>query len=268
MSHSTISIHRVVRPVVGAIAAALLLTASAGCEKADWNTYFTSPERMDKGLVIILPGIEGESAANQDIRKGLDDAGVPYALAIYRWGFPMPGIGLYMNQTDTAGNRRAAGELAQHLVTYQQNFPGRAIFMVGHSAGGGEVVFALEALADLGAEPVEGVFLLAASISSDYPLDKALPMTRRGLVNVWNPEDGLLNTGATFFGNVDGGNAPSAGRAGFQRDYAKVFNVKITSAEIGVYGDPHYISTNASLIAKYGPMWVNSPTWPPPGATR
>jgi len=250
------------------ILAALLLIASAGCEKVDLNTYFTSEERMDKGLVIILPGIEGESAANQDIRKGLDDAGVPYALAIYRWGFPMPGVGLYMNQTDTEGNRRAARELAERLVTYQQTYPGRPIFMAGHSAGGGEVVFTLEALADLGAEPVEGVFLLAASISSDYSLDKALPMTRRGLVNVWNPEDGLLNTGATFFGNVDGGNAPSAGRAGFQRDYDKVFNVRITSAEIGVFGDPHYISTNASLVAKYGPMWVNSPTWPPPGAVR
>lgn len=267
MSNTTISTNRIARALCATVVAACLL-AAPGCEKVDWNTYFTSPERMDRGLVIILPGIEGESAANQDIRKGLDDAGVPYALAIYRWGFPMPGVGLYMNQTDTEGNRRAARELAEHLLEYQKNFPGRPIFLSGHSAGGGEVVFTLEALADLGAEPVEGVFCLAASISSDYRLDKALPMTRRGLVNIWNPEDGLLNTGATFFGNVDGGHAPSAGRAGFQHDYPNVFNVKITSAEVGVYGDPHYISTNASLISKYGPVWLNSETWPPPDLGR
>ena len=255
---------RMVRAARGALCAALLAVMGVGCERVDLNTYYTSAERMDKGLVVILPGIEGESAANQDIRRGLDEGGVPYALAIYRWGFPLPGIGLYMNQTDTAGNRRAARELAERLVQYQTNFPDRPIFIFGHSAGGGEVVFTLEALGELGAEPVEGGFLLAASISSDYPLQAALRMTRRGLVNVYNPEDDLLNTGAVFFGNVDGGNAPSAGRTGFQRQYEKLFQVQITGAELGVFGSPHYISTNASLIAKHGPLWINSETWPPP----
>lgn len=255
---------RIFRTVCGALCAALLAAMGAGCERVDLNTYYTSLDRMDKGLVVILPGIEGESAANQDIRRGLDEAGVPYALAIYRWGFPLPGIGLYMNQTDTAGNRRAARELAERIVQYQTNFPGRPVFLSGHSAGGGEVVFTLEALGELGAEPVEGAFLLAASISSEYPLHAAMRMTRRGLVNVYNPEDDLLNTGAVFFGNVDGGHAPSAGRAGFQGRYEKLFQLQITGAEIGILGSPHYIATNASLIAEHGPLWLNSDTWPPP----
>jgi hypothetical protein len=233
----------------------------------DLGTIYTTEARLDKGLVVILPGIEGEGAANHDIRKGLYDAGVPCALAIYRWGYPIPGIGLLVNQTDVAGNRRAGAKLAGRILTYQQKRPGRPVYLIGHSGGGGVAVFALESLAGVG-QPVEGAFLLSASLSSNYLMDQALQMTRRGIVNVSNPQDKLLDSGTAVFGNVDGGHGASAGRAGFSRSYPRLFERRVTGASLGVAGSPHFVATNAAVIAKRAPAWLNSAKWPPPGLVR
>lgn len=240
-----------------------------GCGRADMNPGFVSEERADHGLVVILPGIEGESAANRDIRQGLRDGGVPYALVICRWGSYLPGSGgLVVNQTDVEGNRRKAAELAQRIVQYQQKRPGRPIFIIGHSAGGAVAVFTLEALGRIpDAKPLDGVLLLSASISSDYDLTDALNMTRRGLANVWNPEDHLLNEGTAIFGNVDGKKGPSAGRTGFTRQYPNVYQRGITAEEvrrdIGEGGPAHFLATNDKLIARHAPIWILSDTWPP-----
>ena len=258
---------RVLAPIVVA------LVAFAGCggdSKIDMNARYVSPERAAAGLVVILPGIEGQSAANQNIRRGIYDSGVSYALAIYRWGFPVPGIGMYVNQTNPAQNRKSAAELARRIVEYQQKYPERPVFLVGHSGGGGVAVFTLEALAAIsGAQPVEGAFLLSASISADYSLASALKMTRRGIVNVHNPDDvGLLKVGTAMFGNVDGGRGDSAGRVGFANSPPKVYNRRITSAELGVGGNPHYLATDAKLIAQRAPAWLDAKSWPPPSGAQ
>ncbi len=255
---------RSARPLA-AIAVAAACLAAAGCGRVDTNTRFVNEQRADKGLVVILPGIEGESAANRDIRRGLDDAGIPYALAIYRWGFPVPGIGLIVNQTNAGGNREAGKELAGRIVKYQQKYPGRPVHIIGHSGGGGVTVFTLEALRDIpDAKPIDGAFLLSASISSDYDLSKALTMTTKGLVNAYNPEDDLLDSGTAIMGNVDGKRGPSAGRTGFTRTFARVYQRRITGAELGVGGSPHFVATNHEVICKYAPPWIRSDVWPVP----
>ena len=175
-----------------------------------------------------------------------------------------------VNQTNVGGNRNAGKELAKRIAKYQKDHPGRPVFLVGHSGGGGVAIFALEALGSIPvAKPIEGAFLLSASISAEYPLNKALRMTRRGLVNVYNPADtALLGVGTTIMGNVDGGHGASAGRMGFSRRYAKVYERKIDPAELGVSGDPHLIATNATLIAQRAPAWILSGTWPPSGLRK
>ncbi len=251
------------------------LLATGGCTKYDMNARYADQSRVDRGVVVILPGIEGESGANRDIREGLYRAGISYGLLIYRWGSPIPGPGgMLVNQTNVARNRRMAEDLAEQIVQYQQKHPGKPVFLIGHSAGGGITVFTLEAMGKMpGAEPVEGAFLLSSSISSDYDLNSALRMTRRGLVNVSNKDDQLLNTGTGTFGNVDGKKGDSAGRTGFYGNYAKVFERPITNEQVrrefGVGGAPHFIATKEQLIEKYAPAWILSDTWPPahPGTT-
>ena len=125
-------------------------------------------------------------------------------------------------------------------------------------------MFALEELSKIaGAQPIEGAFLLSSSISADYDLTAALRMTRRGLVNVSNPQDSLLKEGTGTFGNVDGSKGDSAGRTGFRRKYASVYERRVTAQELGVSGLPHFVATNAKLIAERAPAWILSERWPP-----
>lgn len=254
------------------IAAAMLLlpmlAVAGGCTRFDLNTPYTEQARLDRGLVVILPGIEGESSANRDIREGLYKAGVPYGLVIYRWG--MPGLGgMLVNQTDVSRNRQMATELAGQIAQYQRNHPGKPVLLVGHSAGGGIAVFTLEALGRTpDAKPVEGAFLLSASLASDYNLAPALAMSRRGLVNVSNKDDQLLNSGTGTFGNVDGERGDSCGRTGFTHSYPNVYERRITNEQVrkefGIIGPAHFSATHEQLIERYAPAWILSQTWPPP----
>jgi len=253
----------------GALPLLLLAALAAGCGmggKVSVDSRFVSELRANKGMVIILPGIEGESLANHNIRQGLADGGIPYALAIYRWGFPVPGIGMMVNQTNADANRKAGRELAQAIVKYQRLRPGRPVFLIGHSGGGGIAIFALETLAGIpGAQPIEGAFLLHASISASHPLGRALRMTRRGIANAYNPEDtAMLSTGTGMFGNVDGGHGPTAGLHGFTGRYPKLYQKQITASSAGVLSSPHYVLTQARLIRERAPDWIMNANWPPP----
>jgi len=265
------------KPTVWAVAAAALW--AGGCAMDD-NAAYTTAGRQDRGLVMILPGIEGVSPINLHIREGLAGAGIRCAMPIFEWGLPVPLVGAALNQTDVPADRGAGRRVADRVVRYQLAHPGRPVYVVGHSAGGGVAVFAAEALGRLpNARPVDGLVLLSASISADYDLTAALRSCRNGLVNFYNPADvGLLGVGTALLGNVDGGHGASAGRTGFvpprtgappgQRSaYRKLHQVRITPAMVsGEGGGPHVADTAAPFVATYVAEWIISPTWPPPPA--
>ena len=99
----------------------LLWLCLPGCGS---NNDYVTEDRLAQGLVIILPGIEGESPFNHDIRSGLLDADVPGAMMIYRWGRPIPVAGPIINQMDVLGNRVEGRRIAQVIVDYQDSHPG------------------------------------------------------------------------------------------------------------------------------------------------
>jgi pimeloyl-ACP methyl ester carboxylesterase len=242
------------------IAAALCFVA-IGCMSQE-----EMQARKDKGLVVVLPGIEGKSNSNANIKRGLDQAEVPGYIVIYDWGFPVPGFGLLVNQTDVGGNRRAGEKLAKKLMAYQKAYPGRPVFLIGHSGGTGIAVFALEHLRRMRGEPIEGVFLLASSMSANYPLNTALSMTRRGIVNVYNPRDtAALQLGTGIFGNVDGGRGATAGMSGFTSHYPKLFQTRVQSSDVSGPTTAHDLATTPRLVARQAPKWLNSDVWPPAG---
>lgn len=244
------------------VIAALCLGGVLGCGEED-AAIFATDARKANGLVVILPGIEGESEYNHDIRAGLMDAGVPYALVIRPWGVPVPGIGMIVNQTNFLGNRMAGTSVAQMIAQYQDSHPDKPVYIVGHSGGGGVAVFTAEALADTpGDHKVDGLVLLSASISGDYDLTKALSRTRSGLVNFYNREDtGALGLGTTIAGNVDGGRAPSAGRVGFEKTFAGLHQRELDPSMSG--GDAHGSTTHGPFVSTYVAPWILSAAWPP-----
>jgi pimeloyl-ACP methyl ester carboxylesterase len=242
--------------------AAMLCFLAIGCMSEE-----EIKARKDKGLVVVLPGIEGKSNSNANIKRGLEQAEVPGYIVIYDWGFPIPGLGMLVNQTNVGANRSAGEKLAKKLMTYQKAYPGRPVFLIGHSGGTGIAVFALEHLRKMRGGPIEGVFLLASSMSANYPLNTALSMTRRGIVNVYNPKDtAMLQSGTGMFGNVDGGRGATAGLNGFTSRYPKLFQALVRSSDVRGPTTAHDLATSSELIARQAPRWLVAEAWPPAGA--
>src|SRR5260221_4327757 len=104
-----------------------------------------TPERLEKGLVLVLPGIEGQSLLNHGIARGLADGGVISAIEIFDWTTGVILLFLY----HLRGSRRhkaQAEKIARRVVEYQRNYPGRPVHLVGHSGGGAMAGLALEHL--------------------------------------------------------------------------------------------------------------------------
>jgi pimeloyl-ACP methyl ester carboxylesterase len=185
--------------------------AAGGCSISELSTA----SRMSRGLVIVLPGIEGRSAYNVNLARGLDEGGVASAIEIFDWNTPLPG-GALINLTDLERNRRQASRLAEKIIAYQEAYPGRAVHLVGHSGGGGLAVLTLETLPE--ERSITAAVLLAASISPTYDLSDALRRTRYGMFNYYSQRDvGFLKLGTSLFGNIDRGYGPAAGAVGFRQ---------------------------------------------------
>ena len=243
--------------------AGLIAFTSLGCGGMSTSSHYMTQVQKENGLIVILPGIEGEGEFNHNIRRGLARAGSHRAMPIYNWGRPIPGIGLILNQVDIIGNRLAGGDIARMIEKYQDNYPNRPVYIVGHSGGGGVAVFAAESLAE--GRQIEGIVLLAASIDGSYDLTKALKHCKNGVLNYYNPSDtGLLGVGTAVMGNVDGGRGPSAGLNGFKKKRNRLYQVQVTggmTASSG--GGTHDAPTRPGFVSSYVAPWILSSIWPP-----
>ena len=231
---------------------------------------YVTEERLERGLVIVLTGIEGRSVFNEEICRGLDEGGVDGAIELYDWT-ASPLLPLY-NLRAEARNRRKAGEIAQHIVLYQWDHPGRPVVLVGQSGGGAMTAWIVEAL-PTGAK-VDGIVMLAPTLSPAYMLDIALKRSERGIVNFHSPWDWLfLRAGTTIYGTMDGYHTSSAGSVGYEVPtsgprkgvYAKLlqvpWNAKMASAG---HTGAHLTSGSASFVKKYVAPFVRRSDWGQP----
>ncbi len=233
---------------------------AAGCNDLNADKPYLTPERKENGLILILPGIEGESGFNHDIMRGLERAGNYRAMMIYHWGRPVPLLGMVLNQMDVLGNRLAGKSIAELVEHYQDMYPNRPVHIIGHSGGGGIAVFAAEELSE--GRQVDGLILLSASIAEGYDLTKALRKCKNGIVNFYNPSDGgMLGVGTTIMGTVDGSRGASAGLNGFKRTFPKLYQRRIT-AGMTMGGGAHSAATKPYFVSTYVAPWVLSSFWP------
>ena len=177
----------------------------------DWDELQT-PERLDRGLVIVLPGIEGYSHLNRRIARGLVRGGVTHAIEIYDWTY-----GMFWQLWSLRSRRRhteQATVLACKIAAYQNKYPGRPVHLVGHSGGGSMVAYTLEAL-----EPgrrITGGIMLVPALSPSYSLKTAVSRTDRGIWNFCSHGDLLFLGVATLLcGTTDGRHCVAAGNLGF-----------------------------------------------------
>lgn len=201
---------RRVSPFSFLIVTLLVMPLNWGCGLG----HLSTPERMEKGLVIVLPGIEGRSIWNYNLAMGLDDGGIDCGIELFEWGTKVPG-GFLLNLADEERNRSEAVRLRDRILAYQLEYPGRSVRLVGHSGGAGMAIMATERLPE-GAE-VDSLTLLAAAISPTYDLRPALRRIRQCLINCYSDRDSiLLGPGTILAGTIDRRHVEAAGKVGFE----------------------------------------------------
>ena len=239
----------------------LLAAAAVGCSQP-----YVTPERLDRGLVIVLPGIEGRGHFNEAIADGLNDANVDCAIEIHDWTAPM---GPVFNLRAEQRNRGKAAELAERIAHYVVSHPDRPVVLVGQSGGGAMAAWTAEALPY--GYRIDGVIMLAPALSPGYLLDRTLASSRRGVVNFYSHKDwAALGLGTTILGTMDGEHGSSAGRVGFDvpgartggQAYGRLFQVAWTEAVAasGNYGG-HLTSGARGFVARYVAPFVRSHRW-------
>ena len=248
-----------------AIAMLLGTLLAGGCAtgkyvKSDDQPYLT-PERTERGWVLVFTGIEGRSGFNDGIANGLDKGGVPYAIEVVDW---TPSASAIFNLEAQGRNRRTAAEWAERITEYQMTYPGRPVILVGQSGGGAMVAWVAEALRG---QKVQGVVMLAATLSSGYDLDKALAGSQQGIVNFYSDRD-VFSLGTYLFRTMDGQFGRVAGRTGFDvapdtRNYQRLYQIPWT-AELGQgTGNVglHMTSGSETFVARYVAPLVRAGRW-------
>lgn len=226
---------------------------ASGCSVADLNTK----ERASRGLVVVLPGIEGRSAWNYNLARGLADGGVKSAIEIFDWGTNIPG-GLLINLTDLERNQRMSETLRDRIVSYKRAHPGRPVHVIGHSGGGGIAILAAEKLPD--DVRLTSVILLAVALSPDYDLRPALRHTQNGIFNYYSANDRFfLDAGTRVAGTIDRSHTSAAGSVGFRRPAGK-------SGDRALYDKLHQVAWE-SQMTWYG-HWGDHFGWTNPGFVR
>ncbi|NLX13717.1 MAG: hypothetical protein GXY44_08715 [Phycisphaerales bacterium] len=199
--------------LIGAVGVLIPVALLPGCSTSKLQTA----DRLEKGYVVVLPGIEGKSFLNVNIARGLDDGGVRSYIKIHDW---TPGTLLLFPVTMRAEsrNQRQARRVAQMIIDYQDKYPNRPVHLIGHSGGGGLAVFTLEALPPQ--RRIASAILLAPALAPTYDLSRALRRTEYGIYNYYSRRDlGFLGAGTTIVGTIDGEHTSAAGAVGFQVPY-------------------------------------------------
>ncbi|MCG6157985.1 lysophospholipase [Rubinisphaera margarita] len=174
---------------------------------------YVTEERYARGLVLILPGIEGLSSLSHSLVHGLNDGGVSQALEIFDWTVTVkPGV---FNLWLPNRSSRLAARIAEHIADYKAQHPDRPVSIIGHSGGGAMIPKTLEALAP-GIE-IESAVMIAPALSPGYDLAPALQRIRRQLFCYRSRLDWyFLGFGTWTMGTLDRRFGTSGGNRGFR----------------------------------------------------
>ena len=174
---------------------------------------FHSLQRLEHGLVILLPGIQGNSNIEFSVAKGLDDAGIEMAIKVYDW---TTGCGLLFpyHLCALSRNRREAANLTDRVCEYRDHYPGRPVHIIGHSGGAGLALLAMDVM-PVGVK-ITNLILLAPAVSPSYDLGSAHEHVEFGIWNFCSWFDLLfLGVGTLILGTIDRRHVLASGARGF-----------------------------------------------------
>jgi len=198
--------------LVSSLLSALCLIAG-GCT---WMSYLGSDERgseLGRTYFVGGAGPVGQVVGTIDVPRGLRQGHYKGSIEVFAWQSVVGGT--LRDQMDRSRNEGQARRLAERIVNYLDQYPGRRVNIVALSAGTGITVWALEALPPR--YRVGTVVFLGSSLSRQYDLTTALQRLDGRLYCFHSSRDPLLRYGVPIAGSVDRefGIADAAGLYGF-----------------------------------------------------
>ncbi len=176
---------------------------------APWLT----PARAAAGDVVFIANGSGDiRSVTAGLETAVAEAGLPLEVETFVWSH---GFGRYLaDHIDHPYHVAKGYRLAEIVTAYRQAEPGRAIYLIGHSAGSDVV---LTAAAVLPPGSIERIILLDPSVSATYDLRPALRCARAGIDSFYSEHElFLLGVGTGIAGTADNRREPPAGRVGFR----------------------------------------------------
>lgn len=175
-----------------------------------------TPDRRRRGYIIVLPGIESRSCIEFQLARGLNDGGIGAAIDVHDWTTGFWPLFLYHLRSEKL-HRKAAREIAAKIGSYQTEYPGRPVSLIGYSGGAGVALWTLEALPP--ERKVAVTILLAAAVSPTFDLAPAASRSECGIRNYYSTLDiAFLGAGLLLLGTIDGRHRIAAGAVGFRVD--------------------------------------------------
>jgi pimeloyl-ACP methyl ester carboxylesterase len=194
--------------VIGGLAT--LAAPGCACRRATLTTY--AAPVPEAGVVFVADGAGNYQNASRALDNASKEGGFPLQIVTFEWshGYLRSFADLVHYSYARAQGRR----LAETVLAYRRDNPGRPVHLAGHSAGATVVLAALECLPP---ETVDRAVLISPSLSAGYDVRPALRGVKHGLHNFHSQRDwvycGLITR---VLGNSDRNRQACSGRVGFR----------------------------------------------------
>ncbi len=186
-----------------------LLSCAVPCPQA----RAIGPFRAPRGIVYAIDGAGGFGVCSQTIRESAAADNLPLEVRTFDWSHGYCRV--LADQIHAAHMRQQGRKLAALVLRCRQEWPGRPVYLLGHSAGCGVVLNAAE---NLPPHSVERIILLAPAVSVNYDLRPALASACRGVDVFYSEHDwACLGIGVLLAGTTDRHRTlAAAGKIGFR----------------------------------------------------
>ena len=186
----------------------LVVSLNAGC----WieNAPPATEEELDKGLIVLYPGISSLPSDMILWHKAMREDGVEQAIEVISYGPPLDLIGNLQNFE--RNDAFSVGE-AQRITAYIDEYPGRPVTLIGYSGGATIAVLVAEHLPPT--YTIDRILLFSSGLSPQYDLGPALSHCDNGMMHYYSPVDTLSLFFTNWLGTMDGFNSDPAAAVGF-----------------------------------------------------
>jgi pimeloyl-ACP methyl ester carboxylesterase len=169
-----------------------------------------APAVCPTAVVFVANGSGDFRSVTANLTEVVAEQRVPLQIETVHWSH---GYGRYITDHLDHANQVAEGQcLACQVAEYRRAYPGRKVYLMGHSAGCAVVLAAAEQLPP---NSVDRVILLAPAVCAGYDLRPALQASR-GIDVFYSSEDRwVLGLAMWIVGTADRGCRTAAGRHGF-----------------------------------------------------